>query len=99
LNLPIYLTQNDSIADNFLFLKNGLLLFEGKKIIYHNENLKLYKTVSPDFIINPNKLNELENYISKNTTIITNKRFIRRKNPLSEQIHQTIKQGAFVEKW
>ena len=96
---PIYLTKNDSLIDSFLFSKNGLIVFEGKKILFQNNIPNLPKTISPDFIINPKPFNKLENSISKNTIIITNKRFFQEENPVFNRVHQTSKQGAFIEKW
>lgn len=96
---PIYITKSDSLKNSFLFFKNGLLLFEGKNILFQNNIPDLPKTIPIDFIINSKQFNELDNPNFKNTTLITNKRSLQEKNSVFKRVHLTSKQGAFIEKW
>lgn len=97
LESPSFLVSQDTLTTEFLLLKNGILIFGGKIILFNNTNLP--KTVSPHLILNPNQFSHLENYISKNTQLITNKRFIPKSYSIFNRVHQTSKQGAFIEKW
>lgn len=99
LNPPIFLTKEDVLNDGFLLSKNGIIIFEGKKILFQSNIQKLPETVSPNLIIDPKRLNEFENYISKNAVIITEKRYIQKKSQPFNSIYLTLKQGAFIEKW
>ncbi|NOR75676.1 MAG: hypothetical protein GQ525_11000, partial [Draconibacterium sp.] len=96
---PIYITKEDTLIDDFLFAKKGIIIFEGKSILFKNNISKLPKTISPDYIINPNQFQELKNPIFKNAIIITNKKFIQKENSFLTRIHQTSKEGAFTKKW
>ena len=99
LNPPIYITREDSLSDDFLFTKNGIILFEGKKILFKNNISKLSKTILPDFVINPKQFDELDKPILKNAIIITNKKNIPKEYSNFNRIHLTSTQGAFIEKW
>lgn len=99
LESPSFFTTNDTLTTEFLLLKNGTLIFEGKIISFNYKNTNLPSMLSPHLIINPNQFSDLEKNISTNTQIITNKRFIPKNNSLLNRIHQTSKQGAFMEKW
>ena len=99
LDNPTFLTLNDSLKNDFLLLKNRVLIFEGKTILFNKDFSNFEKNISPDFIINPKQFNKLENLISKNTSIITNKKRFQKEHSNSNRIHQTSKLGAFIEKW
>ena len=99
LNPSIYITNEDSLFDNFLFAKNGIILFEGKIILFENSLSKLPETILPDLVINPKQFDELEKPILKNTIVLSNKRLIPKDYLKFKHMHQTSKHGAFVEKW
>lgn len=99
LESPSFFTSNDTLTSKFLLLKNGTLIFEGKIISFNYKNTNLPSMLSPHLIINSNQFSDLKKNISTNTQIITNKRFIPKNNSLFSRIHQTSKQGAFIEKW
>lgn len=99
LNPPEILTLNDSLYNDYLLFKNGVLIFQGKTILIDKKFSDFKKSNYPDFIINPKQFNELEDFTSTNTLIISNKRFKRLENSISKPIHYTSNQGAFREKW
>ncbi|MCF6333620.1 MAG: ComEC family competence protein [Draconibacterium sp.] len=99
LNPPIFLTKEDILNDDFLLSKNGIIIFEGKKILFQNNIQEMPETISPNLIIDPKRLNEFENPSSKNVVIITERRYIQNKNQTLNPIYFTLKQGAFIEKW
>lgn len=99
LNSAHFLSNGETYIDDYLFIKNGIILFEGKRFTFQNSSLKLPKTISLNLIINPKKFDGLEKIISKNTTIVTNKKFVRIENSLLNYVHQTSKHGAYREKW
>ena len=99
LERPTFLALNDTLKNNYLLFKNGILVFEGKTILFNKDFSNLEKSISPDFIINPKHYNESKNRISKNTSIITNKRLNQKGNPIFKRIYQTSNLGAFKEKW
>ena len=96
---PLFLTSQDSLTTDYLLLKNGIIVFEGKIISINNKNTNLPKKLLPHLIINPNQFNHLESNVSEKVQIITNKRFIPKKYSIFKTVHQTSKQGAFMEKW
>ncbi len=97
LNRPVLIKINDSYEDNFLFLKNGVLIFNGKTICMKNSNLKLPPSFSPDYLIVDQNIKKLKLPVSKNTKIILTKYFppeIEKENIHLLKIH-----GAFCSKW
>ncbi|MCG6187025.1 ComEC/Rec2 family competence protein [Maribellus maritimus] len=100
LNPARYLNPNKTFKNEELFIKNGLIFFKGK-IIAENENAnKLPPNIIADFVINPVYFTkEKQNHINKSSIIITNKRFIPKSNPFSNQIFNVTKQGAYQKKW
>lgn len=99
LNPPIFLVWNDTVANESLFLKNGLVFFEGKTFSLNKKLHEINRNHFPDFIVNPVglKLNEID--FKPITTIITNKRYFEKDRNNSFNIHCTSINGAFREKW
>lgn len=99
LHPTVFLSPKDSLNNQHLLLKNGFLFFNGKTMIIDKSFYNINKTIPADFIINPKQFSTLENYLSTNATIITNKRFKQNAKPFSMSIYQIPLQGAFKEKW
>jgi len=99
LNQPVYLVSTDTLADESLLLKGGLVIFEGKSISLLKNISILNKNNLPDFIINPanTDFNLLNN--ESGATIISNKRFFGKNSINTTQIHFTSIKGAFRKKW
>jgi hypothetical protein len=99
LNQPTYLISADTLTDESLLLKDGLVIFEGKSISLLKNTSILNKNNLPDLIINPANTDfDLLNYES-GTTIISNKRFFGKNSNISTKIHFTPIKGAFRKKW
>lgn len=99
LNSPTILSFEQSYKDSFLWAEKGLIIFEGKKILFQKNNSAFQKEHIPDFLVNPKQFNELEISFLSNTKIIVNKRFIPVRYRNLPTIHHLAKQGAFIEKW
>ncbi len=99
LNPPIFLVSKDTVANESLFLKNGLVFFEGKTFSLNKKLHEINRNHFPDFIVNPVglKLNEID--FKPITTIITNKRYFEKDQNNLFNIHCTSINGAFREKW
>ena len=98
LHPPIYLTRKDTLINNNIFARNGVVFFDGKSILFNKDIPKLL-TVAPDFIINPKQISKAENSILKNTFIVINRKYLLKENSLYTNIYQTAKEGAFIKKW
>jgi competence protein ComEC len=99
LNPPIFLTQTDTLKDDYLMAKNGILFFEGKTIFINTNQTNTPENMSPDLIINPKRAQNIEKSNSNKTYVVTNKKFIQRNIKLAQPIHQVSKQGAFRMRW
>ncbi len=99
LNPPRYLLSSDSVAYKNLFLKNKLVIFEGKSLSINKKINELNKNKLPDFIIVPHT-KDFESFDLKTVgTIITSH---SSKNDFSGNpglIHNTTLNGAFQKKW
>ncbi len=99
LNNPVYLTISDSLSDKNIFIRNGLVFFEGKTIIFNKGDIDLPDELSPDYFINPVKFDFSNEASTENRVIITNKRFNPQQAPINYQFHNTFLNGAFRKKW
>ncbi len=99
LDCPTFFTQNDSVKNNFLIIKNSILIFEGKTILFNKNISGLKKSIPLNIIVNPKQYNNLESRISESTTIIYDKKTYRKENNGFNRIFQTSKLGAFVKNW
>ena len=99
LKTPTILSANDTLKSSYVFSRNGILLFEGKTILFNLNMENLEKPVSPDFIIDPNQIKNCKNLISKNSPVIVCKKLNRKDNQRFNNIHFTSQRGAFQKKW
>jgi len=99
LNQPVFLISTDTITDENIVMKNGLVFFEGKSLSLQKNMSDLNKTSLPDFIINPSDKEINTSDIMAGTTIVSNKRYLGKNVNNSDQIHYTTMKGAFRKKW
>lgn len=99
LNPPVFLISTDTFIDENILLKNGFVFFEGKSLSLKKNTADLNKDQLPDFIINPVKIDFNQLYIEPGKTVISNKRYIYKKDINLTQIHFTTVKGAFRKKW
>jgi len=99
LNKPVFLISPDTITDENIVMKNGLVFFEGKSLSLQKYMSDLNKTSLPDFIINPSDKEINTSDIMAGTTIVSNKRYLGKNVNNSDQIHYTTMKGAFRKKW
>jgi len=99
LNEPVFLISTDTLTDENIVMKNGLVFFEGKSLSLQKKISELNETSLPDFIINPSDKEIYTSDIKPGTTIVSNKRNIDKNKNNSTQIHYTSIKGAFRKKW
>ncbi len=99
LKTPTILSANDTLKSSYIFSRNGILLFEGKTILFNTNMENLKPPVSPDFIVNPNQIKNYKNLISKNSPVIVSIKSKQKDNQHVNNIHFTSQRGAFQKKW
>jgi len=99
LNEPVFLISTDTITDENIVMKNGLVFFEGKSFSLQKKISELNEASLPDFIINPSDKEINTSDIKAGTTIVSNKRYMDKNMNNSTQIHYTSIKGAFRKKW
>ena len=99
LKTPVFFELGDTISDEFLLMKNRLIIFEGKSISLNQKLNEFKKDKLPDFIINPAFSDPTFIDPKENTIIVTNKSFLTKKFFSSGEIHNTAIKGAFRKKW
>jgi competence protein ComEC len=99
LNPPVFLISTDSITDENIMMKNGLVFFEGKSLSFQKKMTDLNEANLPDFIINPSDTDINTSDFKPGTTIVSNKRYLVKNENNSGLIHYTNIKGAFRIKW
>ena len=95
----IYLTASDTLFKGDLIMKNKLIFFEGKTLLFNKELKVTQKMNLPDYIINPVNFKAESINDKRTTAILTNKRFYSKNLDNNDQIHCTWLKGAFRKKW
>lgn len=99
LNPPVFLTFNDSLIDQNLFLKNGVLYFEGHTIILKSNEITLSNQSPQPFTTKSLETTEIESIKSKNTITISNKMNFEQKEKNPPSFHYLQNKGSFRKKW
>lgn len=94
-----YITSEESFSDDCIFLRKGILVFEGQHLLFGSSTQNLPENFRPDMVINPGPAENISKISQSTPKIIWNKRFIPRNIPYPEQIYQVTKQGAFQKIW
>ena len=95
---PQFFTLNDSIVNQNLYSKNGIIYFEGKTILFGGP-IQNNKIVTPDLIINPSKANNRSLITKNQDIIITNKSYIQNFEENKTAHHYTTFETAFRKIW
>jgi len=99
LNNPVYLTIGDTFRDSHLFIKEGMIHFEGKVISIHQNSNGFPMGITPNFVIDPPN-NEMITNANNNEKQIIITAQNNRKNWINfNTIYSVQKQGAFRKKW
>ncbi len=96
---PQFFTVNDTVVNQFLFLKNGIVYFEGKTVIFGGNQNNDEKYIHPDIIINPVKTAGIKPNYTNEEIVITNKRFILNGDINKIPSHNTTFETAFRKIW
>lgn len=99
LDSPVFLITSDTISDENILLRNGMVFFEGKIISMNKKATNFKNSLIPDFLINPNITINTKTSDSKYKTIITNNSYSKKANPSVHKIHFTYLESAFRENW
>ena len=99
LHPSIYLTRNDTVTNSNLFLKNGLIFFEGKTIVWERFSESLNQNFKPDFYVNPATIKDSTEIQAKTQFIVTNIKLSKNLSEHKLAIHHTFLNGAFRKKW
>ncbi|NOR74976.1 MAG: DUF4131 domain-containing protein [Draconibacterium sp.] len=99
IDVPTLYTITDTIKNEFLLLKNRVIIFEGKTVIFNKNLSNIEKSITPDFIINPKNINETVCKFATNATIINSNKKYKKDKLDTNLIYHTTNLGAFVEKW
>ena len=99
LNIPVILNSHKDFHDKFIFLKKGIVVFDGRIISFIPPGEELPETIIPDFVIDPPS-NKLENITAQiRSVVISSNRFSGRQNADDSNIFYLQEKGAFREKW
>ena len=96
---PVYLTFSDTLKNNLIYLKDGVIFFEGKTILFRKQHNFGMNKITPDFCINPKFQSNSFSKNEKSQTIITNIRFKSEINSENYRFHNTTSEGAFRKNW
>ncbi len=96
---PHYITSEEHFSDDCIFLRKGMLVFEGKHLLVGSSVKIIPENFSIDMVINPVPAEIISQTLPLSAKIIWNKKFSPRNIPDQEQIYQVTKQGAFRKKW
>ena len=99
LNNPVMLTAHQNYTDEVLVMNNKMLLFENKIILIDADISAIPENLKPDFVVNPQRINEITLNDTLNLCIVTNRRYISGLAESSHLIYQLNENGAFIKKW
>lgn len=99
LEKPRYIKADESFSDDCIFVRKGILVFEGQQLLFGSSTQNYPENIRPDMVINPASTENFSKISQSSAKIIWNKRFKPRNNQSSAQIYQVTTQGAFRKKW
>ncbi|WP_319591179.1 ComEC/Rec2 family competence protein [uncultured Draconibacterium sp.] len=97
LKSTVCITNNETYSDDYILLDNGLVIFEGKKVLLKSQNTKAEKEIKPDIII------ENQSW-KKEIPISADCYYIKyypdwQKSATKKNQHILSAQGAFITAW
>jgi hypothetical protein len=99
LDVPVVLNSQQSFHDKFIFLKNGMVVFDGRIIFFKPAGSEVPENIVPEFVIDPPR-NQIFNYTpGVKPIIISSNRFPVRQLAENSNIFYLREKGAFREKW
>ena len=99
LDVPVILNSQQVFHDEFIFLRNGIVVFDGRIISFNYGRSEMPESITPDFVIDP-QLNQTLNIAPHvKPTIISSNRFPDRQIPENSNIFYLRENGAYREKW
>jgi hypothetical protein len=99
LDMPVILISHKDFHDKFIFLKNGIVVFDGKIVSFNIGENELPESIIPEFVIDPKSNPTANSALSGLPVIISSNRFPGRKVAEDSNIFYLREKGAFREKW
>ncbi len=99
LNPPVFLNSTDTFSNNAVIIKNRIIFFAGKTILFNHNLNSTNNNISPDFWINPVYNADCETRLERTQIVFTNIRYKPDFNPDIYRIHNTVLKGAFRKIW
>ncbi len=97
LNPPVFLEKEESFYDSILYLKNGLLFFEGRLIAL--ENFPLKSTQFPVLVIGPYSQKQGSENEHPGLQVVSTRRYRDNSATKDDSVFYLRYEGAFREKW
>jgi competence protein ComEC len=99
LDMPVILISHKDFHDKFIFLKNGIVVFDGKIVSFNIGENELPESIVPEFVIDSKSNPTANSAHSGLPVIISSNRFPGRKVAEDSNIFYLREKGAFREKW
>lgn len=94
----IFLNSRSAFRDKFLFLENGLAVFEGKKVLLESRKYSTAKKIIPNYIVCKTPVNSTKEPVCNDCLHISYYPQRRKTAALNNQ-HILSVQGAFIASW
>lgn len=99
LHSPIFLQTNQKYHDNYFFIKNGLLVFDGKVIAYGFSQNEFPENIHPEIVIDPHSDKRTETQNFSGATIVSSLRNSPDFLDGSNNVFHLRSEGAFRKNW
>lgn len=96
---PVLITPSDTLINEHLFAKNGVVLFENKTILFEQPMNLIPENYTVDFVINPKISKDAEWKKMNNTEVIINEGYFHENSNMSNRLYTVTSEGAFRKKW
>jgi competence protein ComEC len=96
---PVFLTRNDTVENNHLFLRSSIIYFNGRVLQLGTCSKPLPDIISPDIIIGPIASDNVPSQKLKNQLYVSTRHYTGEETPPGINIYYLSKEGAFREKW
>jgi len=99
LEAPVVLCSQQGFHDDFIFLKNGIIVFDGRIISIEHTGSEMPENIVPELVIDPPRNQILHFTQSVKPVIISSNRFPGRQIADNSNIFYLREKGAYREKW
>lgn len=96
---PVFLYPDVKYHDQFIYSKNGLIVFDGKLIAGKVPENKIPKDISPEIVVENFPGQHIGNLNNSNQTVISSLRYLDDIQEENTTVFYLRKEGAFRKKW